>query len=199
MKEWNLQNKEAENRRMEDRKKGGGYTGRADGSPTGKRARFVAVCGMMTALAFLFSYVETLIPVNLGVPGVKLGLANLVTIISLYLLGVPAAAVITLVRVILTGITFGNLSMMLYSLAGAALSLLLMVFFKKKDWFGTVGISILGGAGHNVGQLLVAAAVVETSAVFYYLPVLLVAGTVAGAIIGIVGGMMIKRLSWLIR
>lgn len=166
---------------------------------TGETARFVALCGMLTALAFLLSYVETLIPVNLGVPGVKLGLANLVTMVSLYLLGARTAAVIALVRVVLTGFTFGSLSMMMYSLAGAALSLLLMALCRKRDWFGTIGVSIIGGVGHNVGQLSVAAAVVETSAVFYYLPVLLVAGTVAGAFIGLLGGMMIKRLSWLAR
>ena len=155
----------------------------------------VALGGMMTALAFLLGYVETLIPINLGVPGVKLGLANLAVIVSLYLLGARAAGTIALVRVILTGFTFGNLSMMLYSLAGAGLSLALMLLAKKMDFFGTVGVSIIGGVGHNVGQLLVAALVVESGSVFYYLPVLLAAGTVAGALIGILGGIMVKRLA----
>lgn len=169
------------------------------GRDSGAAARLVALCGMLTALAFLFSYVETLIPVNLGVPGVKLGLANLVTMVSLYLLGAKTAAVIALVRVILTGFTFGNLSMMMYSLSGAALSLLLMGICKRGEWFGTVGVSIVGGVGHNIGQLAVAAAVVENSAVFYYLPALLLAGTGAGAFIGLLGGRMIKRLAWLTR
>lgn len=173
--------------------------GKGEYRKTGEKARFVALCGMLTALAFLLSYVETLIPVNLGVPGVKLGLANLVTMVSLYLLGARTAAVIALVRVVLTGFTFGSLSMMMYSMAGAALSLLVMAVCKKGDWFGTTGVSIIGGVGHNVGQLLVAAAVVETGAVFYYLPVLLVAGTAAGAFIGLLGGMMVNRLSWLAR
>lgn len=164
-----------------------------------EKARVVALCGMLTALAFLFGYVESLIPISLGVPGVKLGLANLVTMVSLYLLGPGTAAVISLVRVVLTGFTFGNLSMMMYSLAGAGLSLLLMWFCKKRDWFGTIGVSVVGGVGHNIGQLAVAAAVVETAAVFYYLPVLLLAGSAAGALIGILGGMMIRRLSWLSR
>lgn len=162
-------------------------------------AHFAALCGMMTALAFLFSYIETLIPISLGIPGVKLGLANLVTMVSLYLLGARTAAVIALVRVVLTGFTFGNLSMMMYSMAGAALSLLLMAISKKRDWFGMIGVSILGGAGHNIGQLLVAAAVVQTGAVFTYLPVLLVAGTAAGALIGLLGGMAVKRLSNILR
>ena len=115
--------------------------GRAGTSRAGK----IALYGMMTALAFLLSYVETLIPINLGVPGVKLGLANLASIVSLYLLGAGAAAAIALVRIVLVGFTFGNLSMMLYSLAGAAVSLLLMVVFRRLDWFGVTGVSS-GGA-----------------------------------------------------
>ena len=152
--------------------------GRAGTSRAGK----IALYGMMTALAFLLSYVETLIPLNLGVPGVKLGLANLASIVSLYLL---------------VGFTFGNLSMMLYSLAGAAVSLLLMVVFRRLDWFGVTGVSILGGAGHNIGQLIVAALVVENASLFYYLPVLLAAGTAAGALIGLLGGILVNRLKCL--
>ena len=164
--------------------------GRAGTSRAGK----IALYGMMTALAFLLSYVETLIPINLGVPGVKLGLANLASIVSLYLLGAGAAAAIALVRI---GFTFGNLSMMLYSLAGAAVSLLLMVVFRRLDWFGVTGVSILGGAGHNIGQLIVAALVVENASLFYYLPVLLAAGTAAGALIGLLGGILVNRLKCL--
>ena len=166
--------------------------GRAGTSRAGK----IALYGMMTALAFLLSYVETLIPINLGVPGVKLGLANLASIVSLYLLGAGAAAAIALVRIVLVGFTFGNLSMMLYSLAGAAVSLLL-VLFRRLDWFGVTGVSILGGAGHNIGQLIVAALVVENASLFYYLPVLLAAGTAAGALIGLLGGILVNRLKCL--
>ena len=165
--------------------------GRAGTSRAGK----IALYGMMTALAFLLSYVETLIPLNLGVPGIKLGLANLASIVSLYLLG--AGAAIALVRIVLVGFTFGNLSMMLYSLAGAAVSLLLMVVFRRLDWFGVTGVSILGGAGHNIGQLIVAALVVENASLFYYLPVLLAAGTAAGALIGLLGGILVNRLKCL--
>lgn len=170
-------------------------TGKKGISKAGK----IALYGMMTALAFLLGYVETLIPLNLGVPGVKLGLANLASIVSMYMLGCQAAAAIALVRIILTGFTFGNMSMMIYSFAGAALSLVLMSLFYKLDWFGVTGVSILGGAGHNIGQLIVAALVVENAGVFYYLPVLLAAGTVAGAIIGILGGILIKRLNGFIQ
>ena len=162
---------------------------------SGRAAHRVALYGMMTALAFLLSYVETLIPVNLGVPGVKLGLANLAAIVSLYLLGPRPAAAVTVVRILLVGFTFGNLSMMLYSLAGGILSLILMILLRKLDWFGVTGVSIAGGVGHNIGQLSVAAAVVENIHVFYYLPILLAAGTIAGALIGILGGILIRRLA----
>ena len=164
-----------------------------DGTEKTGAARRTALYGMMTALAFLFSYLETLIPLNLGVPGVKLGLANLVSIVALYLLGARPAAAITLVRVVLSGLTFGSLSMM-YSLGGAAVSLTLMILLKRLDCFGVTGVSIAGGAGHNIGQLAVAAAVVENGALFYYLPVLLAAGTAAGAVIGLLGGLLIRRL-----
>lgn len=162
---------------------------------TGEKSRLVALGGIMTALAFLFGYIEMLIPINLGLPGIKLGLANLVTMVSLYLLGVPAAVFIALTRVLLTGFTFGNMSMMMYSLAGTLLSLVVMLCAEKGDWFGTIGVSILGGIGHNTGQLLMAAAVVQTSAVFSYFPYLLTAGMLAGAVIGMLAGMIVKRLS----
>jgi heptaprenyl diphosphate synthase len=154
-----------------------------------------ALCGLMCALAFLFGYVEMLVPVSLGVPGVKLGLANLVSIVSLYLLGTRRTVLISLVRVILTGFTFGSLSVMMYSMAGAVLSLIAMVFCRKADLFGITGISIAGGVFHNIGQLIVAALVLESANLFYYLPVLLFAGTVSGACIGLLGGMAVKRLS----
>lgn len=150
----------------------------------GKRA---ALYGMLIGLAFIFSYIETLIPISLGVPGVKLGLANLVGIISLEVFGAPVAVSVTLIRVLLNAFTFGNLSACIYSMAGAFLSLFVMVIVKKADLFGTVGISIMGGVFHNVGQLLMAAVILETSGLLYYLPVLLAAGTAAGCVIGIIG------------
>lgn len=162
-------------------------------------SEIVAEYGMMIALAFLLSYVETLIPINLGVPGVKLGLANLVSIVALYVIGVRGAVTISLVRIVLVGLTFGNLFSMFYSLGGGAFSLFLMVFLKKREWFSQTGISMIGGVGHNIGQLSVAAAVVENGQVFYYLPFLLAAGTVAGALIGILGGIVVKRIARVVK
>lgn len=156
--------------------------------------RRVALCGMMVALAFILSYVEHLIPFNFGIPGVKLGLANLVVLLALYTLDLRDAFVIAVIRIILTGLTFGGLFSMLYSLAGGLLSFLLMAFLSRKKLLGTTGVSICGGIAHNVGQLLVAMCVLETSNVWYYFPVLLISGAVTGTLIGLVGGLMVGRL-----
>lgn len=158
-----------------------------------------ALCGMLIALAFLFSYVETLIPISLGIPGVKLGLANLVTIVGLYLVSLPQLILISLVRIVLAGLTFGNGFSMIYSLAGGALSLLFMLLARKTGWFSQAGVSVAGGVGHNVGQLVIAAFVVENRAVFYYLPFLLAAGSAAGAVIGMLGGIVTKRIGPAVR
>ena len=160
-----------------------------------RQAVKVALYGILLSLAMLLGYVETLVPISLGIPGVKLGLANLVNIVSLYLIGTGGTIAIALARIVLlTGFAYGNMAMMIYSLAGGAFSLALMIFCKKRGWFSQLGISIIGGVGHNAGQLCVAAFVVENSGVFYYLPFLLAAGTAAGAVIGILGGVVTKRL-----
>ena len=158
-----------------------------------------AYYGLLIALAFVFSYIESLIPFSVGIPGVKLGLGNLVSIITLYTLGWQAAAAVSLVRVILTGFTFGSMSMMMYGLAGAALSLLVMILSRHLDLFGITGVSIAGGVAHNIGQIAVAAMVLESGAIFYYLPVLLLSGSIAGAVIGFLGGLIVKRLQGVLK
>lgn len=158
-------------------------------------AKRTANMGMLVALAFIFSYIESLIPISVGIPGIKLGLANMVVIVTLYLMGAGPAFMLSLVRIVLTGFTFGNLAMMMYSLAGGMLSLLVMVIARKTKLFSVTGVSVLGAVFHNVGQIIVAALVVENSSLFYYLPVLLVSGVVFGIIIGVVGSVLIKRLS----
>lgn len=158
-------------------------------------AKKTANMGMLVALAFIFSYIESLIPISVGIPGIKLGLANMVVIVTLYLMGAGPAFMLSLVRIVLTGFTFGNLAMMMYSLAGGMLSLLVMVIARKTKLFSVTGVSVLGAVFHNVGQIIVAALVVENSSLFYYFPVLLVSGVVFGIIIGVVGSVLIKRLS----
>lgn len=154
----------------------------------------VAYFGVFTALALIFSYVETLIPIQFGIPGVKLGLANLVIVLALYKMGAREAYLLSVVRVLLSGFLFGNYFSILYSLAGGLLSLSVMVLVKRSDGFSVMGVSIAGGVFHNVGQLLVAMLVVETFSVIYYVPVLLIAGMLTGLLIGIVANEMLKRL-----
>ncbi len=154
----------------------------------------VAYFGVFTALALIFSYVETLIPVNFGIQGVKLGLANLVIVIALYKMKLSDAFLLSFVRVVLSGFIFGNYFSILYSLAGGALSLAVMALLKRAGGFSVIGISIAGGIAHNIGQLIVAMLVVETFRVAYYLPVLLLAGMLAGSVIGIAANEMLKRL-----
>lgn len=159
-------------------------------SYTGK----ITIIGMLTALAMVLGFVETLIPINLGVPGMKLGLANLIVIITLYLFDIKTAVIVSLLRIVLIAMTFGNVSMMFYSIAGASLSLLCMILAKKINGFSMVGISIIGGIMHNVGQIICAAFVVRTNGVFTYLPVLMFAGIISGMLIGIAASLVLVRV-----
>ena len=156
--------------------------------------RKVAIFGVFTALALIFSYVELLIPINFGIPGAKLGLANLMTVLVLYKMGIKEALALSVTRIILSGFMFGNLFGILYSLSGGLLSFLVMVLLKKSDRLSFAGVSIGGGTAHNIGQLLVAMFVVQTYQVGYYLQVLLVAGEVTGLLIGLVAKEGLKRI-----
>ena len=155
----------------------------------------VAYFGVFTALALIFSYVETLIPINFGIPGIKLGLANLIIIVALYKMSVKEAYMLSIVRVVLAGFMFGNLFSIIYSLAGGLLSLTIMALLKKTDKFSLFGISMAGGVFHNVGQLIVAILVMENLNIAYYMPVLLISGLITGLVIGVVAGEMLKRLA----
>ena len=157
------------------------------------KASKIAQYGLLTALALVLSYLESLIP-PLWVPGVKLGLPNLAVVFALYRLGWKDACAISLVRVVLVTLLFGNGAALAYSIAGAALSLSLMGLLKKTGKFSTVGVSVAGGVAHNAGQILVAMALLETSRLAWYLPVLWVSGTIAGVLIGIVSGVLVERV-----
>ena len=151
--------------------------------------------GLLTALGLIIGYIEFLIPIPLGIPGVKPGFANIVIVWALYSLGLWEALMINGMRIFLSGFLFGNFSMILYSLAGAAVSFLCMCLAKKSGLFSMTGVSMIGGVMHNMGQLLVAMAVLETVSLVYYGPVLLAAGVITGLLIGIVTGEVKKRLS----
>ncbi len=154
----------------------------------------VAYLGMLIALAFVLSYVEVLLPLNIGIPGAKIGLANIVTVVALYTIGAKNSLILSIVRVILVGLTFGNFAMMLYSAAGALLSFTMMYFGRRSKKLSIMGVSVLGGVFHNVGQIIVAIFAMETSQLIYYLPVLVIIGTISGAVIGILSGMICKRV-----
>ncbi len=150
--------------------------------------------GFLTALGLIIGYIEFLIPIPLGIPGVKPGFANIVIVWALYSLGPWEALMINGMRIFLSGFLFGNFSMILYSLAGAAVSFLCMCLAKKSGLFSMTGVSMIGGVMHNMGQLLVAMAVLETVSLVYYGPVLLAAGVITGLLIGIVTGEVKKRI-----
>lgn len=156
--------------------------------------RKIARMGLLVALSMILSYVESLIPAFVAVPGVKVGLANIVVIFALYTLGPIEALTVSLLRVILSSFLFGSVLSLLYSLSGALLSLGGMLLMKKVKIFSTTAVSVTGGVLHNVGQILVACLVLETDVLLYYLPVLILSGTITGAVIGIIASLVIKRL-----
>ena len=157
-----------------------------------------AYFGVFTALALIFSYVETLIPIQFGIPGAKLGLANLVIVIVLYKTDWKEALLLSVVRIVLSGFIFGNLFSIIYSLAGGIMSLAVMAAIRKDKGFSVIGVSMAGGVCHNIGQLIVAMIVVQTYQVGYYLPVLLIAGLATGTLIGVISSGVLKRLSNLV-
>lgn len=150
--------------------------------------------GVFLALALICSYVESLIPISFGIPGVKLGLTNIVVVLMLYCIGAKEAFAVSVCRIVLAGFLFGNLFSILYSLAGGLLSFLIMWAVKRTGKLGILPVSVCGGIFHNIGQLAVAALVVENYNVFYYLPVLLLAGAATGLAIGVVAQELIIRI-----
>ena len=158
-----------------------------------ERTKTVALIGLMIALSFTLSWLEHFLPLDLGVPGIKPGLANIVVVAALYTLPVQKALPVALVRIMLAGLTFGNAFSLLYSLAGGLLSFSVMLLLKKTR-LSPAGVSVAGGVSHNLGQFAVAAAVLKTRGLLYYLPVLLLAGLVAGLLVGLIASPVIKRL-----
>ena len=158
------------------------------------QSRKVAQYGLFAALAILMGYVEMLIPLPLLVPGIKLGLANVVIVVVLYYMNAKSAFFISFVRVLLSGLLFQGFAGLLYSLAGALLSFAVMTLLKKTGKCSIVGVSIAGGVFHNVGQIIVAALVVENMKMAYYLPFLLVSGVVTGCLIGVVARLCLRYL-----
>lgn len=154
----------------------------------------VALYGMFVSVSLVLSYIEAIIPINLPVPGMKLGLANIVIIWVLYSMGIKAAAIVSLVRVLLAGFMFGNMYSIIFSMAGALLSLITMYFLKRIKAFSIIGVSIAGGVMHNAGQIIVSMIVLENVRMAYYFPALIISGVVAGIAIGLLGGILYRKI-----
>lgn len=158
------------------------------------KAKKIAFLGLCVALSMILSYFESMIPPLVAVPGVKVGFANLVTIFMLYKVTAKETVAVTIIRVVLVSILFGTVLSMIYSLVGAALSLIGMILLKKSGLFSAVTVSVAGGVLHNIGQIITAIVIMETSQIVFYLPVLLVSGTIAGVVIGLAASLIVKRL-----
>ena len=153
----------------------------------------VAFYGVMTAVAMVFGYIEHLLPLPIGIYGIKAGLANIVPLTILELFGALPAAVINLVRIVLSGILFGNTVSIAYSLAGGALSLIVMVLARKLKGITVTGVGIIGGVAHNIGQLIVAIFLTDEIKIAFYLPVLVFAGAIAGLLVGVIASLTISN------
>ena len=158
-------------------------------------AKRVALAGIFVSLALIFSYVESLIPFNFGIPGIKLGLANVVVVTGLYLMKLPDVCLISLIRIFVSGLLFGNMMSLIYSLSGGILSLIVMILLRKTGKFSVIGVSIAGAVCHNAGQIAAAILVTGVPVIAYYLPVLIVVGLVTGAVMGIIASRVLVILT----
>lgn len=158
------------------------------------KTRKIAFLGLFTAIAMILSYIEAQIPPLVAIPGIKIGLPNIAIVVVLYKVGWKEALSINLVRVLLVSVLFGTALSLLYSISGAALSFAIMIILKKSKIFSPVMVSVSGGIFHNIGQIVVACLVLQTSELLYYLPVLLISGTISGILIGLIGAQVVKKL-----
>jgi heptaprenyl diphosphate synthase len=159
------------------------------------KSKNIAFTGICIALAMILSYVEVMLPpLFQAVPGIKMGLPNIIIVFLLYRRGPIFAALVSILRMVLVSLLFGNAMMFMYSLAGGVLSLLVMFLLSRLRFLSTVGVSVAGGVSHNVGQVLMAMLLLETAELGYYLVVLTVTGTISGILIGLCGALLIKRI-----
>jgi len=157
-------------------------------------SKTIAIRGLLIALAMVLSWIEARFAFAMMVPGMKLGLTNIVVLVALYKLSEKDAIFINVVRILLVGITFGNMFSFMYSLAGGVLSCVVMIIAKKYVKLSMITVSVLGGVFHNVGQIIVAMVVMNTVHVVYYLAILWVSGIVAGIVVGVLSGQVVKRI-----
>jgi heptaprenyl diphosphate synthase len=160
------------------------------------KTKKIAILGVITSIALVLSYLESILPpIYAAIPGIKVGLPNIVIIFILYKYGLKEAVTVSALRVFIVALLFGNVMTLAYSLAGAMLSIFAMVLLKKLDKFSEVGVSIVGGVAHNLGQILVAVALLNSTLIGYYMIVLTITGTLAGVFVGLAGSLLIKRMN----
>ena len=155
----------------------------------------IAACGVLTALALIFSYIEFLVPLPIAIPGIKLGLANIVCLVCLYALGEKHAFLINVTRIALAALLFGSVFSALYALAGGVVSFAVMALLKRTKRFSVCGVSMAGGVFHNLAQLAVAGLLVESAQAFSYFPVLLLSGMATGIGIGILATLILRSIA----
>ena len=161
-----------------------------------KKTLQLTTMAFIIAFAMILSFVESRIPAFVAIPGVKVGLANIAVIFTLYKLGVKQAITVSIIRVLLIAMLFGSAVSLIYSISGAVLSLLTMILLKKLTPLSEVAVSVTGGIMHNVGQIAAASFMLSTNVVVYYLPFLLVSGKIAGIVVGIASAILIKRVKF---
>ena len=150
---------------------------------------------LSVSLALILSFIESRIPAFVAIPGIKMGLANIAVIFTLYKLGAREAIVVSGIRVVLVSMLFGSPVSFIYSISGAFLSLTAMILLKKLTPLGEITVSVVGGIMHNVGQIAAASFMLATNVVIYYLPFLILSGTIAGVAVGVVSGLLIKKVN----
>lgn len=160
-----------------------------------KKTKLVATYGLLIAIAFTLSFLESLVPINIGVPGVKLGFSNIVVMYALYSMKRVDAFAVSMIRILITGLVFSGAFSLSYSFAGGILSLVIMMLLYRLNKMSVIGVSVVGAVMHNLGQIIVAGVVMHTSRIIYYFPVLLISGVVTGVIVGILSGIIITRLN----
>ncbi len=158
------------------------------------KTKKIATYGVMAALAMILSYVEMQLPAFVAIPGVKLGLTNIVVLVALYKIGYKSALFINIVRIIAVSLLFGTFMSFAFSFTGGMLSTLVMILLKKSEKFSAVGVSVAGGITHNIGQILAAMLLLNTKAIIWYLPVLWLSGILSGLLIGLIGALIVKRI-----
>lgn len=161
-----------------------------------RNTKKLAALAVTVALAMVLSFLESRIPAFVAIPGIKVGLANIAVIFTLYKFGTVDAITVSTVRVLLVSLLFGSVVSLWYSLAGAVLSLSLMIVLKKLTALSPITVSVVGGVTHNIAQIGVACLLLETNVIAYYLPFLLLSGTVAGIAVGVAGSLLIKRINF---